>query len=122
MYQYEDPPEVQTPEHRSVVFASLANLLTFGFIFWPCASLVSHYLKGWAGIWIEVGIPILVSAVILHLGCLWDAWPRLVRPVCLTVLSGGLLMAMLAYLLFITPVVLVCIGLFHEVAQQRICG
>jgi len=100
MYQYEDPPEVQSPEHRSVVFASLASYISFLFILGPCGSLVEHYARGSAQGWIDAAFPFVVSFVVLYLGCLQAEWPWPLRVAYLLLVSCLILACILAYLGF----------------------
>jgi len=99
MYQYEDPPEVQSPEQRSVVFASLASYISFLFILGPCGSLVEHYARGWAQGWIDAAFPFIVSFVVLYLGCLQAQWPWWLRAGYLSLVSGMIFIWMLTFLL-----------------------
>lgn len=117
IYHYQDPPEVQSPEHRSVVFASLANLFTFLIGASFCQGWIELCIKGRAEFWFDVAVPILVSVVILYTGCLWTDWPRPVRVVGLLLLSGFMLVAMLVYLFFI-----MIVGMFYYGASQQLGG
>ena len=122
MYRYQDPPEIQSPEQRSVVFASLANLLTFFITIGCWQGRPNPYANAPVGFWMiiaSVSLPILMSVLILYLGCLWAAWPRVVRLVMLLVLSALMLLAMLAFLISTAFWGLLCFGDFQVFVQEH---
>ncbi|MDR3458757.1 MAG: hypothetical protein P4N60_15005 [Verrucomicrobiae bacterium] len=113
MYQYEDPPEVQSPEQRSVVFASLACLVTSLFSIWPNEFPPEYCAKTGSPFWIRMTIPILVSFVILYRGGLWTTWPKLRRAASLALIAGLIVVGELVFFF--------CTGITAILALAKIC-
>ena len=119
MYQYEDPPEVQSPEQRSVVFASMANLFTFLTLALLCQNWITLRLKNLDEFWFAVVVPTLMSIIILHLGRLWITWPWLARLVGMALLSVMMLVGMVIWLLCaIVTVLFVFSKMWDEIDWQ----
>jgi len=104
MYCYIEEPEIQSPEHRSVVFASLAayfSLLTalwFGLFHW--------FIKGRAESVFDVAFPVLVAFVILYRGSLYADFGRLARIALLSTVSILIFIGMIFFAGLFTLVVM----------------
>jgi hypothetical protein len=111
MYQYQDPPEIQTRAHRSVVFAVLACIVSYWL--WLCILPNQVYLPPgapapqkpwWAAGWVIV-LPFFLTFIILYLGKLHSESSRLLRAAFMTLLSSLIFLGTLC--LFLLTVVMV---------------
>jgi hypothetical protein len=106
MYQYEDSPEIQSSEQRSVVFGTMACLITF--------FIIIIWFNERTRCWFDVTVPLLMSVVIMYRGGLWPGWPRLLRLMMVTLLSGVMFMTALLYLFSALTVILFVFGKMME--------
>jgi hypothetical protein len=85
MYYYIEEPEIQSPEQRSVVFASLAAYFSLLMALW--FGLFHWFIKGRAESLFDVAFPVLTTFIILYCGSLCSDWGRLARIALLSTVS-----------------------------------
>jgi hypothetical protein len=107
MYHYQDPPEIQSPEQRSVVFAVLACFVSYWLCIFPYHGYPLPNTHDPINSWWAYALPAFTAFVILYFGSLQKEWAWPLRVAYLSLVSVMILVGMLAVL-----IVMLCVLMF----------